>query len=567
MLLVLALFAGLFAWDGWRILASADELEAHAAGAQQAVSERDADALASEVTALQASADEFASHTTGVHWTIAGWIPWVKDQTVPLQQAGASVAVVSTDALGPLADLDDLSALEVPPIEQGRIDPYFLEPYREVLASSAQTLHGETAELAEVSLGSTIGAVREPFLTLESQLATLTDLVQGAHVAAEVLPSMLGAEGPRSYIVMVQNNAEPRSSGGIPGAVLELTVDDGRMSLGRYISAASMRDPENPVAALTEDEVRVFTERMVWYPQDVNFTPEYPRAAEIMAAFWERETGESPEAVISIDPVALQQMLSGMEPVDIDGVEITDDNLADVMLNKVYFAFDEPAEQDAFFSRASLTLFGQLFTGSTSVVAGTESAIEQGRFLVWSATDAEQDLLETTDIAGDFIARSEDLGVFLSDGSGSKIGYYIDTELSVVDHLCESDGSLNRQALTYRLTHTYDEAIDDLPWYVGGGDVYVPSGEFHANVRIVPPVGMGVTHFTRDGQADSLNGEQLHTRDIATARVVLLPGETTTLEFEVAARNRGLVNESIAQTPGPKLNVYSRAVDTERDDC
>src|SRR5690554_79609 len=94
----LALMA-LLAWDGWKLLGAADELEEHAGAAQQAVSDRDAALLSTEVVDMQAAADTFASHTTGVHWAVASWIPWVQDQTVPLQQAGASVRAVADHAL------------------------------------------------------------------------------------------------------------------------------------------------------------------------------------------------------------------------------------------------------------------------------------------------------------------------------------------------------------------------------------------------------------------------------------------------------------------------------------
>lgn len=565
---VVAVFAALFAWDGWKLMSAADGLEEHAGAAQQAVTSRDADALASEVEAMQESSREFASHTSGLHWTVAGWLPWVKDQTLPLQQAGTSVQIVAEDALGPLSELDDLDALEVPPVQDGRIDPLVLEPYRETLAVAARVLAREREALAAVSLGGTVGAVREPFSALESDLGTLGELVQGAHVAAELLPPMLGADGARTYVVMVQNNAEPRSSGGIPGAAIELRAEDGVFTMGQYLPAGTMAQPGTLVAPLTDDEVRVFTERMAWYPQDVNFTPEFPRAAELMAAFWERENGERPDGVLSVDPVAMSYMLPGLEPFAIDGIDVTTDNLVDVLLNEVYFAYDSGPEADRFFAAASSVLFAQVLEqdGGT-LTAGIERAAAEQRLLLWSADSDEQELLETTGIAGDFIARDDALGVFLSDGSGSKIGYYIETELDVVDHLCASDGSLHRQTITYQLDHTFDGDVDDLPRYVSGGDVYVPAGEFHANVRLIPPSQMGVTQFTRDGEAGTFNGELLHGRDVASARVLLLPGESKVLTFEVTARERGLRNEQVVQTPGIGSSAHTRTIDSQQDAC
>jgi len=566
--LAVVAFIALFAWDGWKLMASVEALETHAGAAQQAVSDRDATALSAQVGEMQVAAHEFASHTTGPHWTVASWMPWVKDQTTPLQQAGEAVSAVADDALGPLSELDDLGALEVPPIEEGRVDPYVLEPYREALSAAAEVLNGERASLEAISLSNTIAVVREPFLALQADLTTLGDLVQGAHVAAELLPPMLGVDGERTYIVMVQTNAEPRTSGGIAGAVIELTVDDGRFAFARYVTGESMQVRNEVVAPLSDDELRVFTERMAHYPQDVNFTPEFPRSAELLSAFWERDSGDAPDGVIATDPVALGYMLQDMEPVSIDSVEVDGDNLADVMLNEVYFQYPDPKQADAFFALASRELFGKLLAGSgQSLTRGIEQAAGERRLLLWSADAAEQELLASTGIAGDFVDREDALGVFINDGSGSKIGYYIDTELAVVDRLCASDQSLAGQTVTLTMRHTYQGDVGDLPEYIGIGGDYVPNGEFHANVLVMPPVGMGVTDFMRDGDDAQLAPEVLHGRELSEARVVLLPGDSVELSYTLSARDRGIPLDAVVETPGPKLNVYTRTVDTEKDAC
>jgi hypothetical protein len=305
---------------------------------------------------------------------------------------------------------------------------------------------------------------------------------------------------------------------------------------------------------------------MVHYPQDVNFTPEFPRSAELMTAFWEHEYSDVPDAVVSVDPVALGYMLEGMPDTDVDGVTINGGNLSDVMLRDSYLVFPEPDDQDEFFAHASQVLFGQLLSGATSAVGGAEQAIDERRLLVWSPVEFEQKLLETTKVAGDFIADAGALGVFINDGSGSKIGYYIDRATDVVDHLC-TDGSLRGQTVTMTLTHAFDGNVAKLPWYVSGGGNYVPEGEFHANVLVYPPSGLGLTKYLQDGQTAFLNPESHHGRPVATARVVLLPGESTTLTFELDANELGLLPESFVDTPGSKPNVYTRTVDSYSEDC
>jgi hypothetical protein len=564
--IALLVLVGLFAWDAYRLKDASAELKAEASAAKAAVTARDAEALQAQVTLLQDSAVEFANATTGPHWWIANHLPWISTQTRPLTQAGQSVLAIADQALTPLAATGDLSSLQVPAIVDGRIDPYVLEPYRPVLEDAAAVFEQEQADLAAVDVTGTVTAVREPFLELRSDLASLGDLIQGAHVAAELLPQMLGADSPRTYLVMVQNNAEPRTTGGIPGAILEVGVDDGRITLEGYEAASALVDMGKIPGPLTDDERRIFTERMLMFPQDVNFTPEYPRSAELMTQFWATEHAERIDGVLSVDPVALGYMLADMPPTDVLGLTITGANLSDVMLRDSYATFPDPEDQDVFFAAASQALFAQLISGGTSAVAGTEQAIEEGRFFIWSADLAEQAALATTAVAGGFLERADTVGLFLNDGSGSKIGYYIDVATTVTNHMCP-DGSLRGQTVRSAYTHSYDGDVDDLPWYVSGGGVFVPAGEFHANVLLYPSADTGVTKFTVDGELGQLQPEVHDGRPMSTARIVLVPGQTVTLEYEVVANEWGLLAPGFASTPGPHSQVVDTSVDIVTDGC
>ena len=555
-----------FAWDAYQLRSAAAQIKSEASAAKSAVSARDADALQTQVAALQESAATFASATTGVHWWVANHLPWVGSQTRPLTEAGQAVLAVSEDALAPLASTGDLSALQAPSIVDGRIDPYVLEDYRPVLADAAAVFAQQQGRLAEVDVVGTVSAVREPFLELRTELASLGGLIQGAHVAAEVLPHMLGADAPRTYVVMIQNNAEPRTTGGIPGAVIEVTVDDGHIAMGRYATANQMIATDKINAPLTDDERRIFTDRMLMYPQDVNFTPEFPRSAELMRQFWFETFGDMPDAVVSVDPVALGYMLQGMAPVEIGGVTVTADNLARVMLNESYLTFPDPEASDAFFALASQQLFGVLVGGGTSSVAGVERAIEEGRFLVWSGDEQEQSLLQTTPIAGAFLERTDTLGLFINDGSGSKIGYYIDADAHVANHMCP-DGSLHGQTVTLTLTHTFSGDVADLPWYVSGGGVYVPDGEFHANLLLYPPAGEGVTKYSVDGAPGQLAPKTHDGRAMSTARITLVPGQTLVVSYELTATEHGQLAPGFAFTPGPRPQAGDVSVDISGKDC
>ncbi|WP_062311251.1 DUF4012 domain-containing protein [Demequina rhizosphaerae] len=549
-LVAVGVVAALFAYDGMRLQSAADGLTAHAAAARQALEARDVEALQAEVASLEDAANVFGAATHGPHWWLASHVPWVKEQARPLIAAGDAVGAVAHDALEPLAGLEDLDALAGPAFEGGRIDPEMLEPYRPALEQASGALDGQVEALAAIDLARTVDQVREPFEDLEEQLESLAAMVDGARVTAELLPTMLGGDGPRTYLVVVQNNAEPRTTGGLPGAFLELTVDDGDMSLGAYDAARSLV-VDDGVAELTADEERIFSELMAVYPHDANFTPEFPRTAELLSAFWEHEHGTVVDGVVSVDPVALGWMLEGAPALETEGLTITGANLADVLLNQAYFLYDDPLDQDQFFVRTARDLFGRIVSGKASPVAGVQRAIDAHRFLLWSAHGDEEEVLAGTPVSGTFLEEDDALGVFLNDGSGSKIGYYVETNVTVVNMMC-ADGSLASQVLQLDLAHTFGGDVADLPYYVSGGGVFVPEGQFQANVVVYPVVGTEVVSTRLDGEPTEIVADTHDGRAMSQKRVTLDPGESVRLTYEFAAKKTGLGDPGVVVTPGPR---------------
>jgi hypothetical protein len=218
------------------------------------------------------------------------------------------------------------------------------------------------------------------------------------------------------------------------------------------------------------------------------------------------------------------------------------------MLEEAYLAFPDPGDSDAFFARASSALFETLVEAGPSP-DGIDRAIEDRRLMLYSDRPEEQELLATTPLAGTFLAHGDTLGVFLNDGSGSKIGNYVDVEVTVTDRLCTGSG-LQSQTLEVTVTHGFDGDLATLPAYVSGGGNFVPVGEFHANVLVYPAVGTGVTSLAQDGEKGFLAPHLHDGRAMSQARIDLAPGESTTLTYELAAT--GVPTPALVVTPGPR---------------
>lgn len=554
----------LFAWDLFKLYSLAGELEQGAARAQTAVAARDLDALKVEAASLSTTATAFASHTDGPLWAAAAAVPWLGDQVVPVQAAADAMVVLVDDVLAPLGQGGSLAGLQLPTVVDGRLDPDALTEYLPTLERAATALEQQDAELQAVDTTGAVEPVSAAVERLHSEIVSLRPELDAAVIAAKLLPTMAGGEGERQYVVMVQNNAEPRALGGIPGAVFVLTVNDGRFDLGEYFNAAQLGQIAKDPLVARDDEVALFTSRIERFPQNTTFTPEFPRAAELTAQFVQRYNGLEVDGVISIDPVALGYVLADAPARDIAGVEVSGANLAQVMLNEVYFRFEDPAAQDAFFQAAAGALFAEVLSGGAGMIPALEKATAEGRFMLWSAHEQEQALLAPTHMGGDFMTMTDAAGVFINDGSGTKIGYYLDVAATSGDAVC---GLGEQTSLSVEMVHTFTGAIDELPPYLAGDYAEVPFGWFGGNVLMYPPQGYVVADVSVDGEQVATRGAVHGGRNVTQLWIELEPGQRRVIDYTLVVSEDPAAWDVTVVTPGAQNSFSPRTLVTGQNSC
>src|SRR5690606_35561355 len=116
----------------------------------------------------------------------------------------------------------DLSSLG---FSGGTID---LAPFAEIertLARANETLSAARTRAARIDADATLPPLADAIHELRGTVDEAATVIGSLHGAAALLPSMLGADGPRNYVLAMQNNAELRSSGGIIGAIALLRAE------------------------------------------------------------------------------------------------------------------------------------------------------------------------------------------------------------------------------------------------------------------------------------------------------------------------------------------------------
>ncbi|HWM72759.1 MAG TPA: DUF4012 domain-containing protein, partial [Nocardioides sp.] len=347
-----------------------------------------------------------------------------------------------------------------------------------------------------------------------------------AQGAMEVLPGMVGADGPRDYLLVFQNNAEIRATGGMPGSWAHINAANGKLVMARQGTASQFGQRPTPLP-ISDAEMEVYNEQLGTYFQDAGFTPDFPRAADLMAARWEEELpGPGLDGVISLDPVAMSYILEGTGPVKVDDRRLTSDNVVDELLNRPYREL-EPVAQDALFQDAARAIF-EASTGDledpVEFVRGLSRAADEGRFLVAAFDDAERERLAGTSVAGELTTddgTTPHVDIGLNDGTGSKMSYYLRYFTEIRTESCITGTQRLTGSMTLSQSIPADEAAQLPESVTGTGQFGTEQGSQLVLIRIYGPNAGTVEDVRFNGRRIDASTVQLDGRPVATLVALL----------------------------------------------
>lgn len=515
----LIVLVAIVAYSAWLVLQVRSDLrgaETSARDLQAAIEDSDDEAREAQLRSFQDSADSAAAHTDGAWWGAFTYLPLVGDDAEGIRALSTSLDLVATDGVGPLSEsagmVDGL-------IAGGQVDLEVLEGLQAPIERAHTAFREAALEVEGVDSSGFAGAVKGRFERYVALVDDATRVLASADKATQVLPGMVGADGPRDYLLVFQNNAEIRATGGMPGSWAVLHTDAGQVDMLRQ-GRANFGRRETPILPLSEGELAVYDNLIGTYYQDAGFTPDFPRAAELLGARWQERFPETDlDGVIAIDPVALSYLLEGAGSVPVDGVTLTADNLVSELLNQTYIRLP-PGKQDAFFEHAARAVFDKVTGGLDDPVAfvrGVGRAADEGRLLVASYLPEEREALQGSRVLG---AMSQDDGktphvdIGLNDATGSKMSYYLRYSADIDAQSC-ADG---RQVLrgTMNLSQSIPAAdAAALPASVnGGGHFGTDPGSQLVLVRLYGPWQGTIGDLRVNGKAIKEKSEELDGRPV-----------------------------------------------------
>ncbi|TFD80210.1 DUF4012 domain-containing protein [Cryobacterium psychrophilum] len=539
---VLVLGVASAAWVGVRGVMAKGELESAiplASTIQSQVLAGDSTAAASSVEKLASHSKRAASLTSDPVWRAFELLPWAGNNLTGVRQIAAVVDDVSQNVVGPLTAIAGvIDPEDFKPVDGAINTQPLVDAQPQIVAANAALLAAE-ADVAVIDTRDTISVVQDAADRLHETVSTAAASVSSLNRVVHIVPAMLGADGPRNYVLMFQNPAELRSTGGNPGALALLRTENGRLELTQQASSADFPRYESPVIELPNDTRSIYGDITGQFVQDATLTPQFPMTGEIVREMWLRQFGVTVDGVISLDPVTLSYVLNATGPITLEtGDVLTAANAVQLLLSEAYARYPRADAQDAFFAAAAGSVFQAVAGGSADPVKLIEQLGRAGaehRVLVWSAHEDEQAVLLDTTIAGGLPVNDrveKNFGIYMNDGTGSKMDVYLDVKYAVGQTTCRLDRRPT-YGVDVTLTNTApSDAATSLPGYVTGGFAFgVTPGNIKTMVSAYGAPSMENRGMTRDGAEISYHPATDEGYPVSSIDVELAPGESTVLHF------------------------------------
>jgi cytoskeletal protein RodZ len=555
-------------WVSWRTYQAYHHLKAAAEqvsllqAAVKNLDDIDLTKVDAAVAAMQSNATDARDATSDPLYRLAGRIPLLGPNLRAISDIARTVdglAKTTAPSLIEVATSVQPSALAP---KNGSIDVGPIARAADRLQAADAQVTAAITQMADIDRSQIVRSVADAANTLQSKLTSLHSTTHSAALIGRLAPPMLGAQGVRNYLVVFQNLAEPRATGGIFGSYALLNVNNGKLQIVDQGSGSRDIGTFQPPLALPAGMSPVLYGQLPGqYPTDVNLTPDFPTAAALIAKMYTARKHVQVDGVLALDPVTLSHLLVGLKPIDLGkGLTLTSSDISSLLMSKAYALY--PNGSDAFARDAFLALATEkAFTAATgpqlnatTAVRGLRKGVAEHRILLWSTRPSEETDLLTTGIAGSLPTSDGSepvIGVFRNDGTGGKLGYYASGSIALTAGSCSPSGQRN---LTLTITMSYSAPDSGLSAYVLG---YAKAGPYvlRTNVLVFAPLTGDLTALQVDGKSVPVVWAEQDGRKVGMITVDQKPGSPTavvtgTLTIAAPPASSGPVTPTLLTTPG-----------------
>ena len=545
--------------DAKSMLSEANTLKTDLKAVMTGVKERDVESAQNATLKLDNTVRKLDRTLSSPVWKAVSHAPFAGKYVKSVNTLVSVAEDASDNILKPALDVMDEYPLEGLKVGDG-FSVSTINAYLNLLEDIEPRIESMTTKMQTVKLP--LGKTE----MLSEYTQMLTKLTAAYKENGEYLPlfrAFLGDGSDKLYLLAAQNSAEIRASGGFPGSMGTIRIEDGVLTIDDFKTVYDMISVNPPTEAhITDTEYLLFSGSLD-YARDACYIPDFERVGEIWALAYESKNDEHIDGVISLTPVIIQKVLAYTGAVTLsDGTELNGDDATQMLQKDLYYKYLSSNSSykisnandyvDSLFAETAKIVMGKLVDDfDINRIADYSKIFTDGgkdrTILMWMEDETAESYVKAAGCSG---ALNDDpsnpeAGVFFSGANGSKLGWFVSLDTQIGDVTVNDDGSR-----TYDVTVTVSNDITRDDMYRAGNYIIGNyNGQVESYLHLFAPAGGTISDFETSNSM-TMNMDEYHGLEVAyNVEFMLAPSNPVTVTYKVTTAPGVSTPLKISQTP------------------
>lgn len=546
--------------DAKSMLSEANTLKTDLKAVMTGVKERDVESAQNATLKLDNTVRKLDRTLSSPVWKAVSHAPFAGKYVKSVNTLVSVAEDASDNILKPALDVMDEYPLEGLKVGDG-FSVSTINAYLNLLEDIEPRIESMTTKMQTVKLP--LGKTE----MLSEYTQMLTKLTAAYKENGEYLPlfrAFLGDGSDKLYLLAAQNSAEIRASGGFPGSMGTIRIEDGVLTIDDFKTVYDMISVNPPTEAhITDTEYLLFSGSLD-YARDACYIPDFERVGEIWALAYESKNDEHIDGVISLTPVIIQKVLAYTGAVTLsDGTELNGDNATQMLQKDLYYKYLSSNSSykisnandyvDSLFAETAKIVMGKLVDDfDINRIADYSKIFTDGgkdrTILMWMEDETAESYVKAAGCSG---ALNDDpsnpeAGVFFSGANGSKLGWFVNLDTQIGDDVTINDDG----SRTYDVTVTVSNDITRDDMYRAGNYIIGNyNGQVESYLHLFAPAGGTISDFETSNSM-TMNMDEYHGLEVAyNVEFMLAPSNSVTVTYKVTTAPGVSTPLKISQTP------------------
>lgn len=314
-----------------------------------------------------------------------------------------------------------------------------------LLSSAKDFLERGQGDLGQIRIGSLPEDIQREIIELKEKIPSILGGISEIIDEGRAFLGLLGHDSPRKYLLLFQNSAEMRATGGFIGNYGILDIDKGKIK-EIFVDDILNLDGQLQVKIIPPQPLqRVST---VWSTHDANWFADFPTSAQKVAWFYEQASGLNVDGVIAFTPTVMERLLEIIGPIEMPdyGVVINGENFVETIQYQIEAARDKKLSQPKKILVDLVPLIIQRISQTPDfwqkMSTVFKELLQEKHILIFSFDKETEDFILNQGWAGEIIDTDGDyLSVVHSNIGGYKTDWVIEEEITHNAEI-QDDGSI-----------------------------------------------------------------------------------------------------------------------------